>query len=633
VVALLAGARPYLLLGASDPGSLVAIATPVVRLSADITAAACLGALAFGVCFTRPQSSGLVSPLAYGELRFAMPTATAWAVCALLMVPLSAADVGGQPLREVLPPRHLLALISVAEPPRAWLLSALVAAVIAVGARMTLRWQPLALLCALAVGGLLPPVVTGHGSAETGHDFSIAALVIHVPLAAGWLGLLFALLRNLNHGGEATADMLRSYSRAAPWVWLALAASGIVLGIVLAGPESLLEQGYGTLLVVKIVLALLLGAAGMLLRNRALRKIDVPETTGSPWRGLARVGLLELGLLLALYGVSVGLTHLPLPGFLSQRPSTTQLLLGYSLEDPLTVTRLLTNWRIELLFAPLAIALAVVYLVGVRRLRSAGRRWPALRTTAWLAGCLVLLLATSSGIGRYAAGTFGMHQLSHMLVSMLAPALLVLGGPLTLVRTVRETTERPRRRLPSAGEITERIAASRAVAAATHPLVVLLLFAGSPFALYFTGMFDALVRFHWGHMLITGWFLVVGYLFFWPLIGVDRAPRPLPNLARLGVLLAAMPADILFGALLITTDRIIGNGAAAANMYEALALPWVTDLHAVQRLGGIIALVVGELTLFVALAALLVRWNTVDTEDDQSGLGGYRSLVRDVRGH
>src|SRR5699024_3828410 len=153
--------------------------TPVVRLSADVTAAACLGSLAFGVCFTRPQSSGLVSPLAYRELRFAMSTATAWAVGALLMVPLSAADVGGQSLREVLPPRHLLALVSVAEPPRAWLLSAVVAGVIAVGTRMTLRWQPLALLCALAVGGLLPPVVTGHGSAETGHDFSIAALVIH----------------------------------------------------------------------------------------------------------------------------------------------------------------------------------------------------------------------------------------------------------------------------------------------------------------------------------------------------------------------------------------------------------------------------------------------------------------------
>src|SRR5699024_9451134 len=77
LVALLAGARPYLVLGASDPGSLVAIATPVVRLSADVTAAACLGSLAFGVCFTRHNSSGLCRPLSYLALSFAMSNAHA----------------------------------------------------------------------------------------------------------------------------------------------------------------------------------------------------------------------------------------------------------------------------------------------------------------------------------------------------------------------------------------------------------------------------------------------------------------------------------------------------------------------------------------------------------------------------
>lgn len=627
-VSILAGDRPYLLLGAADPGTVVAIATPLVRLLADVAATVCLGSLAFGVCCTRPQSSGLVSPVAYRELRVTAPAATTWAVCSLLMVPLSAADVAGAPLRDVVPPLHLISLLNVAEPPRAWLLTTMVAIVIAVGSRMTLRWQPLAVLCALAVGGLLPPIVTGHGSSDTGHDLSIAALVVHVPIAAAWLGLLFALLRNLRNGGDATTDMLRSYSRVAPWAWLALAASGIVLGIVMAGTEHPLETGYGTLLLLKITLAVILGVVGMALRNRALRNLGAG---GTSWGGLARVGMVELGLLVALFGISVGLTHLSLPAFLSETPSTTQLLLGYTLDDPPTLLRLLTDWRVELLFTPLAIALAAAYLAGVRNLRLHGQPWFQLRTIAWLGGCLVLLVATSSGIGRYAAAMFNMHQLSHMLVAMLAPALLVLGGPLTLLRTLREIKGHSYTKVPGAGEVVERIAESRAVRAATHPLVALLLFAGSPFALYFTGLFDSLVRFHWGHMLITGWFLVVGYLFFWPLIGIDRAPRPLPNLARLGVLLAAMPADILFGALLITSDRIIGNGTAAANMYEALALPWVTDLREVQRSGGIIALIVGEVTLFVALAALLVRWNIVDVEDEQSGLGGYRSLVRDAR--
>src|SRR5699024_6850318 len=104
-----------------------------------------------------------------------------------------------------------------------------------------------------------------------------------------------------------------------------------------------------TLLFVKVVLAVLLGGSGMLLRNRALRSAAGPAAS---WRGLAGVGLVELGLLVTLYGVSVGLTHLALPDFLTQQLSTPQMLLGYTLQDPPTVLRLLTNWRVELLFTP-----------------------------------------------------------------------------------------------------------------------------------------------------------------------------------------------------------------------------------------------------------------------------------------
>jgi len=79
-----------------------------------------------------------------------------------------------------------------------------------------------------------------------------------------------------------------------------------------------------------------------------------------------------------------------------------------------------------------------------------------------------------------------------------------------------------------------------------------------------------------------------------------------------------MPADIVFGAALIGTHRVIGNGPASSNMYQALALPWVPDLLSDQRLAGLLALGIGELTLFVVLAALVSRWNAVDDGDDTS---------------
>jgi putative copper resistance protein D len=93
------------------------------------------------------------------------------------------------------------------------------------------------------------------------------------------------------------------------------------------------------------------------------------------------------------------------------------------------------------------------------------------------------------------------------------------------------------------------------------------------------------------------------------------------------VLLAAMPADVVFGAFLIGTHRIVGNGPASSNLYQALALPWVPDLAADQRTAGLIALVVGEVTLAVVLGGLISRWN----RDDATGFAGYEGLARELR--
>ena len=45
---------------------------------------------------------------------------------------------------------------------------------------------------------------------------------------------------------------------------------------------------------------------------------------------------------------------------------------------------------------------------------------------------LALLFVTSSGLGRYMPAMFSMHMADHMLLSMLVPILLVLGGPVSL---------------------------------------------------------------------------------------------------------------------------------------------------------------------------------------------------------
>ena len=48
-------------------------------------------------------------------------------------------------------------------------------------------------------------------------------------------------------------------------------------------------------------------------------------------------------------------------------------------------------------------------------------------------------------------------------------------------------------------------------------------------------------------------FLLSGYLFYWVVIGVDPTPRPIPPLAKVGVVFASLPLHAFFGVELMGT--------------------------------------------------------------------------------
>ena len=272
--------------------------------------------------------------------------------------------------------------------------------------------------------------------------------------------------------------------------------------------------------------------------------------------------------------------------------STTESLVG-----PPTPARLLLDWQLDVVFGTAAVILAALYLLGLRRLR--GTPWPAWRTTAWLAGCVVILLATSSGIGRYAPAVFGVHVLSQLLLAVLAPILLVVGGPIILMlRTLRS-----RRRLTS-------LLRTRTLLLLTRPAVTFTLLVGPLYLLYFAGVFSSLAPHPWAHLAMNGYFLLAGCLFFWPVIGVDPAPVRLPPVGRLGIMFALLPA---FGFLAVVLTNM--STPLGADYYWSLNLPWRDDLLADQRLGGSAVWAVGELPALVVLIATAIQWARSDERE------------------
>lgn len=306
-------------------------------------------------------------------------------------------------------------------------------------------------------------------------------------------------------------------------------------------------------------------------------------------------------------------------------------MIGYDFSGPPTPARLVFDWRFDLFFGTAAIVMALVYLSGVRRLVRRGDGWPMGRTVAWLCGCVVLLVATSSGVGRYMPAMFSMHMAAHMLLSMLAPILLALGGPVTLAL----------RALPAAGKgeppgLREWILIalhSKLSQFLTNPIVATVLFVVGFYALYLGGIFDQFAGSHLAHVLMNLHFLLTGYLFYWVVIGIDPTPRPIPPVAKLGMVFASLALHAFFGVVMMGSTTVLGE-----TFYRSLQLSWHTDLLGDQRLGGSIAWAAGEIPLVIVIIALLVQWRRNDQRtakrldraadrDDDADLAAYNAML------
>jgi putative copper resistance protein D len=305
------------------------------------------------------------------------------------------------------------------------------------------------------------------------------------------------------------------------------------------------------------------------------------------------------------FGIAVGLGRTPPPPARSS-PTAAEVALGYDLPGPPNLARIMTDWRFDLIFGSAAIIVATIYLAAVIRLRRRGDRWPTHRTVAWLLGCAVLLGTTSSGLGSYLPAMFSAHVVGHLLLSMPAAILLVLGAPATLARSALPAAAAGGP--PGPREWLMASLTGRAARLFTHPVVATVAFVAG--FCYLGGVFDAAAGNHGAQVAMTAVFLLGGYLFFWVVIGIDPMPREVSLAGRAGMLAAAIALLALSGALLMERDGIL-----AERFYRSLQLPWrselLADQHsellADQHRGAALLMTVGEVPLVAVLLALLIR--------------------------
>lgn len=641
-VALLAGATAAALsalsladaltaTGLPDPGPVTTYGLPFVKAAGEIAAVMATGSFLFAAFMVPPQSSGVLDAAGYRALRMGTISSGIWAVCAVLMVPLTVSDISGQPLSTRMSPADIWSVASLIEIAGAWRWTALLALAVTVISAPVLRWSWTPLLFAGSLVTLLPLALSGHSSSGGSHDIATNSLLVHLIAGALWAGGLLALLVHALRGGEHADLAARRFSAVALWCFVAMALSGVINALVRIRPADLVHTSYGWLIVAKVVALGTLGVLGWRQRRRGVAALrDEPQGRGP----LIRLALVEAVVFGLTFGVAVALGRTPPPPPLNLNPSIPAVEIGYDLAGPPTPGRVLFDWRFDLLFGTLAIVFALVYLAAVRRLRRRGDSWPVGRTVAWLLGCLVLLVATSSGIGRYMPAMFSMHMVAHMLLSMLTPILLALGAPVTLA--LRALPAAGRNGPPGPREWLLAALHSRVSQVLTNPFVATGLFVVGFYGLYFGGIFDATAGSHAAHVAMNLHFLLSGYLFYWVVIGVDPTPRPLPPIAKLAMVFASLPLHAFFGVVLMGTPTVIGE-----TFYRSLQLGWHTDLLGDQRLGGGIAWAAGEVPLVVVLVALFIQWRRSDDRtakrldraadrDEDADLAAYNRMLAEL---
>ncbi len=619
--------------GLPDPGPATTLGLPFVRAAGEIAAVVAVGSFLFAAFLVPPQRSGVLDADGYRALRLGTVASGIWAVCAALLVPLTISDVSGHSL-ENLSPARIWSVADLVTTASAWRWTAALAALVTLASLAVLRWSWTPMLLAGSLITLVPLGLTGHSSAGGAHDVATNSLLIHLVAAGLWAGGLLVLLAHALRGGGHIALAARRFSAIALWCWVAMALTGVMNAAVRLTPADLLTTGYGRLVVAKFTALCVLGFIGWRQRRSGVTALQEQNGQHDARKGLIRLALCEAAVFGLTFGVAVGLGRTPPPPPPTRLPSIPEAEIGYDFDGPPTPLRILFDWRFDLVFGSAAIILAALYVAGVLRLRRRGDSWPPGRTLAWLLGCLALLFVTSSGIGRYMPAMFSIHMIAHMGLSMLVPILLVLGAPVSLA--LRALPAAGRNDPPGMREWVLAALHSRLSRVLTNPVVATVLFVAGFYGLYLSNLFDTAVGSHAGHLAMNAHFLLSGYLFYWIVIGVDPTPRPIPPLAKVGVVFASLPLHAFFGVVLMGTRKVLG-----ADYYRSLGLSWHTDLIGDQRLGGGIAWAAGELPLVIVMLALLVQWARSDKRtarrldraadrDDDADLTAYNAMLAEL---
>jgi len=268
---------------------------------------------------------------------------------------------------------------------------------------------------------------------------------------------------------------------------------------------------------------------------------------------------------------------------------------GYA-PPPTSVVSVLLAWQLEAHVILPLLAAALIYRWAVRKVNAAhpNNPVPRYRYWSWMLGILTLFVALASPTATYDTTLFTVHMVQHLMLTMVAAPLLVLGAPITLLLRVSSADTRRRVILP--------VLHSRPVKWISFPVVTWIIFAAVMWGTHFSSLFDASLDNDAIHLFEHALYMGAALLFWWPVVGADPSPWRLPHPARIAYLFLGMPQSSFLGLAIFSAPAVLYRH------YETLVRPWGPTPLVDQQWAGGIMWAGGDMMFLITLLLAVAVW-------------------------
>jgi cytochrome c oxidase assembly factor CtaG len=258
----------------------------------------------------------------------------------------------------------------------------------------------------------------------------------------------------------------------------------------------------------------------------------------------------------------------------------------------LTVSQVLRWWSWEPVTVGALLLTAVLYAIGIARIRHSIKKWQAL---AFAAGWLALFIALVSPLDALGGILFSAHMAQHEMLMIVAAPLLVLGRPLIALLWALPPRWRVR-----VGQWAQSRPIARSWHFVTGPFVVTILHALALWIWHVPSLYEATLRSEFIHALQHSSFLFTAALFWWALIH-GRYGRMGYGVAVLYVFVTAAHSGAL-GALIAFSPHVLYP------IYQQTTAQWGLDPIEDQQLAGLIMWIPAGVLMTILGVALFAAW-------------------------